>query len=35
MNIGAIEVDFSHDRAAFRNLNTPDDFRNWENARHG
>lgn len=29
----AVEVEFSGD--AFRNLNTPDDFRNWENARHG
>jgi molybdopterin-guanine dinucleotide biosynthesis protein A len=32
---GAVEVDFSIEPAAFHNLNTPDDFRNWENARHG
>jgi molybdenum cofactor guanylyltransferase len=32
---GAVEVDCSRDGAAFLNLNTPDDFRNWENARHG
>ena len=31
----AVEVDFSADRDAFHNLNTPDDFRNWENSRHG
>lgn len=30
--LGAVEVQFAD---AFRNLNTPDDFRNWENARHG
>ncbi len=29
----ALEIEFLRD--AFRNLNTPDDFRNWENARHG
>jgi molybdopterin-guanine dinucleotide biosynthesis protein A len=29
---GAVEVSFPD---AFGNLNTPDDFRNWENARHG
>jgi len=29
---GAVEVVFPD---AFNNLNTPDDFRNWENARHG
>ena len=32
---GAVEVDFSSDADAFLNLNTPDDFRTWENARHG
>ena len=32
---GAVEVDFSRERNAFANLNTLDDFRNWENARHG
>jgi molybdenum cofactor guanylyltransferase len=31
----AVDVDFSHDRDAFRNLNTRDDFRNWENAHNG
>jgi len=31
----AVDVDFSADCDAFANLNTPDDFRNWENARHG
>ncbi|HEX4479742.1 MAG TPA: molybdenum cofactor guanylyltransferase MobA [Rudaea sp.] len=31
----AVDVDFSHERDAFRNLNAPDDFRNWENAHHG
>ena len=31
----AVEVDFAGDENAFCNLNTPDDFRNWENARRG
>jgi molybdenum cofactor guanylyltransferase len=31
----AVDVDFSRDRDAFGNLNTLEDFRNWENARHG
>lgn len=31
----AIDVDFSRDRDEFRNLNTLEDFRNWENARRG
>ncbi len=32
---GVIEVDFSNERDGFHNLNTAEDFRNWENARNG
>ncbi|MBS0555873.1 MAG: molybdenum cofactor guanylyltransferase [Proteobacteria bacterium] len=32
--IGVATVDFSDARGAFANLNSPEDFRNWQNALH-
>ncbi len=32
---GAVDVDFSKQHDAFHNLNTPDEFRDWENAHRG
>ena len=33
-NLYRAKADFADTAAAFANLNTPEDFRNWENARH-